>query len=262
VPPDLTIVTPTLNAVDYLSDCLASIRRESGYASIEHIVVDDGSTDGTLDRLRDSGCLLLEGRRKGLYDAMNLGLDAASGDVVGVLNGDDYLLPGAVERLNHAFLESGRDWAVGGLRWVDADGHSLGSIAAPPEWLPLSWYASLGWSWIHHQTTYMKKTLWQSLGGFDTSLRVAADYDLLARALQRGRFARIKHELAVFRRHGSNVSMTDSAGASDNAAIRSRYGPREPALAMAAGIAAKAFVNARNPRWSYVKLSSRIDSWR
>src|SRR4051812_41995160 len=98
-----TIVTPTLNRRALLEQALDSVTAQ-GHATVEHIVVDGGSTDGTLAMLeKRSGLTVLTDRRKGLYDAINLGIERASGDVIGLLNSDDLYAPGAFSAIAEAF---------------------------------------------------------------------------------------------------------------------------------------------------------------
>ena len=180
--PSVTIVTPTLNAARYFDACLRSVELQRADVDVEHIVVDDGSTDGTLEQAERSGAQVIDGKRDGLYAAMNQGLAAASGAYVGVLNGDDFLYPGAIARLVRAMQHTDRPWAIGRLRWVDGAGESLGEMAPPPSRASASVLASLGWNWMYHQTTYMRADFWHQVGGFDTSYDVNADFDVLLRA--------------------------------------------------------------------------------
>ena len=218
--PRVTIVTPTLNAAEYLDDCLRSIELQRADLDVEHIVVDDGSTDGTVERAIASGAKVIEGLRLGLYAAMNQGLALATGEYVGVLNGDDYLYPRAVATLVTAMQHTQRPWAIGRLRWVDGDGISLGEMAPPPSRASSQVLASLGWNWMYHQTTYMRTAFWNELGGFDTKYRVNADFELLLRARQRSSFAAVNELTAAFRRHGSNLSIIGPSSDDENDEIR------------------------------------------
>jgi glycosyltransferase involved in cell wall biosynthesis len=251
--PRVTVVTPTLNAARFFDDCLASLDAQRKSVEVEHIVVDDGSTDDTREIAVAAGANVLEGERAGLYAAMNLGLASASGDYVGVLNADDYLYPGALTSLVAAIDRSGRPWAIGNLTWVDGQRHPRGTLAPPPPWLPPAALACLGWNWLHHQTTYMTRTFWSSLGGFDTSFRSAADYDLLLRARRASPFATVHTTIAAFRRHGENVSMVLDVAGHEEARIQDMYGPSSPAAAQLIKLFDKALVNARNPRWALTK---------
>lgn len=256
-PPLVTVVTPTLNASRYLGDCLRSLKAQTDVL-IEHIVVDDGSTDDTIVLATAAGAQIIDGERRGLYAAMNLGLANASGDYVGVLNADDYLYRGALGALIAAMRKRGRPWSIGRLVWLDADGKSRGGIAPPPSWAPPSVFACLGWNWMHHQTTYMTRDFWSSLGDFDTSFRSAADYDLLIRARRIAPFARVRDPTGVFRRHGANVSMTLGVSEDEEVRIRTRYGPHSGVAAALFETGARTYVNVRNPRWAVTKGLSRL----
>src|SRR4051794_1648619 len=99
-----SIVTPCLNAEATIADTLASVRAQR-YDALEHVVVDGGSTDGTLDILRaaEGPVLFISEPDRGLSDAMNKGITLARNDVVGWLNADDVYLRGALERVAAAF---------------------------------------------------------------------------------------------------------------------------------------------------------------
>jgi|SRR5665213_161630 len=251
--PRVTVVTPTLNAAQYFRDCLDSLEAQREFLAVEHIVVDDGSTDGTREIAIASGATIFEGERAGLYAAMNLGLAHASGDYVGVLNADDYLYPGALRSLVTAIDRSGRPWAIGTLKWVDGQRRSAGTLSPPPPWLPPAALACLGWNWMHHQTTYMTRAFWSTLGGFDTSFRSAADYDLVLRARRASPFATVHAATAAFRRHGENLSMTTDVVGQEEARIQHVYGPTSPTAAQLIKLFDKALVNTRNPRWALMK---------
>jgi glycosyltransferase involved in cell wall biosynthesis len=251
--PRVTIVTPTLNAVEYLDDCLRSIELQRAEVEVDHIVVDDGSTDGTVERAAASGARIVDGHRAGLYAAMNQGLALATGDYVGVLNGDDYLYPQAVATLVTAMQRRDRPWAIGRLCWVDGSRRSLGEMAPPPSRASSQLLASLGWNWMYHQTTYMRTDFWKRLGGFDTRYKVNADFELLLRARQQGRFVSVNELTAAFRRHGSNLSITAATSDVENDEIRCTFGFRSAPTRAIGRLGTRVYVNARNPRWSLTK---------
>ena len=251
--PRVTVVTPTLNAARYFDSCLRSVELQRADVDVEHIVVDDGSTDGTLEQAERSGAQIIDGKRAGLYAAMNQGLAAASGEYLGVLNGDDYLYPRAVATLIAAMQHTDRPWAIGRLRWVDGTGASLGEMAPPPSRAPAKVLASLRWNWMHHQTTYMRTDFWNGLGGFDARYRVSADFELLLRARREARFASVNQLVAAFRRHGANLSITESSSGQENEEISERYGPRLRSVRDSVRFGARIYINARNPRWAITK---------
>src|SRR3954451_25350744 len=101
--PLLSIVTPCLNAASTLPQALDSVRSQGLGEAVEHVVVDGGSVDGTVDLLRDaSGVKWVSEPDRGLSDAMNKGIALASGRYIGWLNADDFYLPGALHRVRRA----------------------------------------------------------------------------------------------------------------------------------------------------------------
>src|ERR1700757_3798665 len=107
--PLISIVTPVLNRVDLIGAALDSVRR-AGAVPTEHLVVDGGSTDGTLALLPNRpGIRLVEAPGTGIYDALNLGLHAARGDILCQLNSDDLLSPGSLERVAEAEARAGAE---------------------------------------------------------------------------------------------------------------------------------------------------------
>jgi glycosyltransferase involved in cell wall biosynthesis len=247
--PEVTVVTPTLNGADYLQQCIDSVAAQaSAGVRVEHLIVDDGSVDGTLEIADRNGCRVIDGRRSGLYDAMNVGTEAARSSIVSVLGSDDLLVPGALSVVLRALSSSDAPWLVGGLKWIDKKGASLGYIGPPPRWMTTAMYASLGWSCIHHQSTFMTRRFFDDLGGYDPSYRVAGDYEFLARALIRHRFLRLNTLLACFRRHGNNLSMSPRI-VEENRAIADKFAPDSPALRGIYRQTLRCWLNMRNPRW-------------
>src|SRR6202048_2872509 len=106
--PLISIVTPVLNRVSLIGAALDSVCR-AGRVPREHLVVDGGSTDGTLSLLRSRpGIRLVEAPGTGIYDALNLGLQAARGDIICQLNSDDLLSPGSLESVAEADAGAGK----------------------------------------------------------------------------------------------------------------------------------------------------------
>src|SRR5664280_1283777 len=96
----VSVVTPTLNAARFLKGCLESVRRNAAPGlSVEHVVVDGGSTDGTVQLAESYGARIMSGKDTGIFDAINKGSFASSGELVGFLGADDLLLDGALDYL-------------------------------------------------------------------------------------------------------------------------------------------------------------------
>ena len=118
----LTIVTPSFNQAGFLERTLRSVL-DQGYENLEYIVVDGGSTDGSVEILERYGDRLawwVSERDEGQTDALNKGLRRATGDVIAYINSDDYYLPGAFEAAIGGLEDSDALWVVGTARFVDA----------------------------------------------------------------------------------------------------------------------------------------------
>jgi glycosyltransferase involved in cell wall biosynthesis len=247
----LSIITATLNAEEFLADCIESVRSQSGEGfTIEHIVADGGSTDSTAEIARSGGCKVIQGKDRGLFDALNKGTAISSGDVVGCLGADDMLMPGAAEAVARWYAKRKHEWAAGRQLWVDGNGRSLGTTSPPPAWMTPAMFASLGWSCFDHQATFMTREFFDSLGGFDPDFRYSGDYKLFAAALSKSPFDRIDHTLSRFRQHGGNASTSGSARlVQENESIARDYAPGSSALRNFYRQSLRVWVNARNPAW-------------
>jgi len=222
--------------------------------TVQHIVVDAGSTDRTVAVAREFDCDLIIGEDEGIYDAMNIGLRRADGDVIAMLNSDDTYLEGALETVRDWYEGRKSSWMVAGLRWIDEDGRRIADLPAPPSWLTVEAFASLGWNCIHHQTSFLTRKFYQQVGEYDLAFLLAADYDLLARALRLAPFDRIDRTLATFRRHGHSASMQGAErGIEEGSRIAKLYGPPSKSVRLAYRWALKSWLNAASPGWFLAK---------
>jgi glycosyltransferase involved in cell wall biosynthesis len=257
----ITVVTPTLNAERYLHARIESTRGQvTSNVQVEHVVVDGGSTDGTVEFARSRSCTVMTGRDEGIFDAINKGSFNSSGALVGFLGADDVLLPGALDAVARHYRRAGRRWLVGGGRWLDGDGAPRGDVAAPPSWMTVPMLASLGWNCIPHTATYMRRDLFEELGGFDKQFKYSGDYDFMLRALQREPFARINRTLSAIRRHGGNASMQETpVHRAEAEEITRRYGPSSRSRRVTYQYLLKLWLNGTNPGWF---LRKRADDLR
>lgn len=181
----ITVVTATKNSVDTLSECLASVYRQS-YVHREHIIIDGGSTDGTLAELEASRAhldLVISEPDQGIYDALNKGLARATGDVIGFLNSDDlYADPHVLRRIAAAFADPNVEAVYGDLLYVKRrdPGQVIRYWRSCPYSLPL---LRMGWM-PPHPTLYLRREVFDRIGGFDRAYQIAADYDLMLRLLR------------------------------------------------------------------------------
>jgi glycosyltransferase involved in cell wall biosynthesis len=206
--PTLTIITPCLNAAATLPETLASVR-EQAYPGLEHIVVDGGSTDGTVELLRAAeGIRWVSESDRGLSHALNKGIAMASHEVIGELNADDIYEPGALAAVGAALRDHpDAMWLTGYCRIIDADGAEIRKgVTAYKNWL-LRHYSLdlyLTHNFISAPATFFRRAVLDESGGFDERYRISVDYDLQLR-IARG------HEPLVLERYLSNFRMAEGS---------------------------------------------------
>jgi glycosyltransferase involved in cell wall biosynthesis len=256
----VTVVTPALNGMRWLSECIDStFGQASSHVDVEHILVDGGSTDGTPEYAASRGCTVLTREEPSIAFAINKGAANSSGDLIGFLGCDDVLLPGALEAVARHYRRGDRRWFVGGVRWLDERGLSRGDFRAPPSWLTAPALASLGWNCIPPMSTYLRRDLFEELGGFLPSYAHADDYEFFVRLLRQERFHRIGRTLAGARRHDDSMSMDRNAvHLAELEAIAAQSAPRSAPARWLHRYGLKLWLNATNPRWSALK---RVDAF-
>jgi glycosyltransferase involved in cell wall biosynthesis len=257
----VTVVTPALNGMRWLAECIDSVQRQaSPQVEVEHILVDGGSTDGTPEYAASRGCTVLTREEPSIAFAINKGAFSSSGELIGFLGCDDMLLPGALDTVVRRRQRDGRRWFVGGVRWVDERGASRGVVGAPPAWLTAPILASLGWNCVAPMSTYLSRDLFEELGGLKTSFSHADDYEFFVRALEREPFARIARTLSCSLRRGDAMSMDRNAThLAELEAIAAQGAPRSRSQRALYHYGFKLWLNAANPRWAALK---QVDAFR
>ncbi len=182
--PTLTVVTAVYNNRAFIREAIASILAQD-YPHIELVVVDGGSTDGTLEVLKGFGARiasLVSEPDGGVYDALNKGIARANGDVIAFLHSDDiYQSPDAVSSVMLRLEDASTDAAYGDLVYVDrADDKRVirtwrsGTFTRVDLWT--------GWM-PPHPAFFMRRSRYLEWGGFDVTFRIAGDYDAFLRYL-------------------------------------------------------------------------------
>jgi glycosyltransferase involved in cell wall biosynthesis len=202
-----SIVTVSFNQRQYLEEALASVLAQD-YPTIEYIVVDPGSTDGSrelIEGLRGRLASIIFEPDQGAADGLNKGFQRATGDVFGFLNSDDVLLPGAMKTVSRVFEQNpDHDIVMGNGFIVDARGKRIRRIRAAGFTLDRYFYG--GATWLQ-QSTFFRRTAFEGVGGFNVNNRSCWDGELLVDMVRQG--ARVKYvnqDLALFRIHAQSIT--------------------------------------------------------
>ncbi|MFT4101489.1 MAG: glycosyltransferase family 2 protein [Burkholderiaceae bacterium] len=212
-PLPITMITPVFNGARTIEQTIASVR-EQRVAGLQYIVVDALSTDDTpqiVARHRDLITDYVREKDRGLYDAMNKGIARATGQIVGIINADDMLEPGALHRVADAFARTGADYVCSDLAIIDEDGRPVRVqraetrwIDGQRHWLGRDWRMNIG---LPHPTLFVRRSVYERLGTYDLSFPLAADHDFVARLISSGqRGTHVDQPLARFRLGGLSSS--------------------------------------------------------
>jgi glycosyltransferase involved in cell wall biosynthesis len=189
----ISVITVCLNAASTLTDSLQSVARQA-HGDVEHIVIDGASTDGTLEVIERHGAHLarvVSEPDHGLYDAMNKGAALASGEVLGFLNADDWYADAAALSWVAQSFEAGADLTYGDLQFVEpGEPYRVRRAWRDQQRAPADFFRC-GWQ-PAHPASFVRRSLFESLGGFNTRWRISADYDFLARCMRQPG-VRIRH---------------------------------------------------------------------
>lgn len=207
----ISVVTAVLNRASTLQECLDSVRSQT-HPDVEHVVVDGGSTDGTVQLLENTDPRRVRwtsGKDGGLYEAVNKGIDLATGDVVGILGGDDvYAGPDTLARIAAAFDQPELASCYGDLVYVGDDGQRVVRSWVSSPFRPGRFLR--GWM-PPHPTFFVRRDVYARLGTYDTRFRIAADYELMLRYLERAAVStRYLPEVIVRMRVGGTSNRWDN----------------------------------------------------
>lgn len=180
--PLVTVITVVFNGASTIEDTIQSVINQT-YSNIEYIIVDGGSTDVTLDIIRKyEGSInyWISEKDAGVYDAMNKGIALATGEIVGFLNADDvYIRPDVLNRVVATMSDSAVDACYADLIYVQREQ----TDRVVRFWKSRDYQSGLfekGWM-PAHPTFFVRKSVYQKLGGFDLRYRLQADFDLALR---------------------------------------------------------------------------------
>ena len=206
--PKVSVVTTTYNDIENLKRILAEVKRQT-YPNIEHIIVDGGSTDGTVDLLKEleekepGRISWMSEKDNGIYDAINKGICMATGDIVGCCF-DRYADEGVLMRMVEIMEKEGTDGVHGDLCYMDGD-------RIVRKWHQGQGVIRSGWM-PGHPTLYLKKEVYDRFGLYRTDYRISGDYEFMVRILYRKEVTlSYLPEILIYMSHGG--TSTNSLGA-------------------------------------------------
>ncbi|MHB9138930.1 MAG: glycosyltransferase family 2 protein [Victivallaceae bacterium] len=213
----LSIITVTLNSEKHLEETIKSVLAQN-YKHFEYIIIDGGSTDGTLDIIRKYEKNLaywISEPDKGMYDAMNKGIARASGDIVGIINSDDYYFPGAFSKVTEAFVDESLDQYIFWGDIMQGDELVLG-------WRP--WNLKRG-AFAPHPSMFCPKKIYDRIGTYSLDYKVLGDYDFMYRAIHKyGIRPLYLHEPIAFFRLGGLASQNILTALKEELRVKLKYG--------------------------------------
>ena len=204
--PLVTILTPCFNSAKTIEKTLECIEKQT-YANMEYIIIDGGSTDDTLDiinRHRDRlprRFLLISEKDDGIYDAMNKGIKLASGEMIGIVNSDDWYEPDTVEQVVKHYHQE-KYQVIYGMQRTYMDGREKATFIYSHEFLPEQM--------ITHPTCFVTKAAYEDFGAFDLRYRSSADLELMLRFYDTKKviFTPVMRVLSNFQLGGMSSSQT------------------------------------------------------
>ncbi|MEW6401819.1 MAG: glycosyltransferase family 2 protein [Chloroflexota bacterium] len=206
--PLVSIITPSFNQARFFESTIQSVL-EQDYPRIEYIIVDGGSTDGSLDIIQkylNRITWWISEKDKGQTDALNKGFARAKGDILAWLNSDDTYNPGAVSAAVKVLTEHPEVGVVySDCNYIDEDGRVFGQFPAAQ-----TDYRRLRQGYVHipQQTMFFRAKHWRELGPLDPSFYFAMDYDLWTRIAKQTPLKYIKGQTwANFRLHTSGKTI-------------------------------------------------------
>ncbi len=182
----ISIITVTFNSEKTISDCITSVNNQR-YLDIEHIIIDGASNDNTIEIIKSTSARnpkIISEPDKGIYDAMNKGLKEASGDIVGLLNSDDfYSNTNSLSDVMEIFAHYNIDCVFGNINYVSQKA---------PDKIIRRWESGTfksgsfkkGWH-PAHPSFFVKREVYEKLGYFNLDFKLAADFELMLRFLEK-----------------------------------------------------------------------------
>lgn len=186
----ISIITVVYNNCATILDAINSVKSQS-FSQIEHIIVDGSSTDGTLEIIKNNSDKIskfISGKDSGIYDAMNKGISLATGDIIGILNSDDFYFDSDVlfDVFNEFNNDPSLDVLYGNIVYVNKDNTDL----IKRKWISHNYYKNYfeNGNVPPHPSLFLKRSVYENVGFFNLEYKLAADYDFMLRVFKKFNF--------------------------------------------------------------------------
>jgi glycosyltransferase involved in cell wall biosynthesis len=207
--PKISVITPSYNQVHFIEETIQSVLSQN-YPHLEYIVMDGGSTDGTIEILKKYSSQLywISEKDRGQSHAINKGLRQVTGDVIAFLNSDDLYEPGALLAVGNFFASHPETcWLTGWCHTVNTQGHKIRNLSTAYKKFWLIWHsykALLVLDYVSQPATFWKREVIDKVGDFNENLHYAMDYDYSLRVGKHYKLWVLPRYLARFRVHPSS----------------------------------------------------------
>jgi glycosyltransferase involved in cell wall biosynthesis len=210
--PRITLVTAVYNGAEYLEATIESVLRQN-YPNLEHIVVDDGSTDETpqiIAKYASHWAWQTRHSNRGLYRSLNVGFERATGEIMGWLNASDMLHVNSLFAVGSVFARFPEvEWITGRPTIFSPDGMPVGAASSLPRWCRYPFLLGQNKA-IQQESTFWRSRLWQKAGGrMETAYRAEGDFELWVRFFRHARLYPVDALIGGYRRHANSLSSSN-----------------------------------------------------
>jgi len=209
--PKITLITAVYNGEEYLEATIRSIVNQ-GYPNLEYIVVDDGSTDGTVGIIRkyerEVSCWFSQANQ-GLFAALNAGFARSTGEIMGWLNSSDMLQVNGLFTVGSIFRElRDLEWITGRPTKISATGMTI-DVLPIPRWSRGRFLAGAN-KYVQQESTFWRRSLWEKAGGYvDPAYRAEGDFELWVRFFRHARLHSVNALIGGYRLHDGALSASN-----------------------------------------------------